>query len=382
MSHADADGHRPPRPSLYVHVPFCRTVCGYCEFAVSPRAQAPSADLSAAIVAEAALRSALPRAFSSILIGGGTPSALPPDEFDALLNAVAALTSPVGRTVEGAREWTVECNPEDVDARLVSAARTAGVTRLSIGVQSFDGSVLAGIQRTHDAATARSSLELATASGLAVSLDLLCGVGGRSRAAWLEDLESAITLGVDHVSIYALGSDAGADAADRVPSELAAATAALGAAGLERYDISNFARAGQRCVQHLGVKRGGDTVGLGPAAASRAGAVRRMNLRSWGAYVAAVSRGRDPVARTETATPTDGALDDLLLALHLSEGASLREVETRWHLPPGRQLVRCIDALLAEGSLVSSGDGSLRLSRAALNDADAPLARVVACGWA
>ena len=340
---APADGALPPgtldglgaRPfGVYVHVPFCASRCGYCDFNTYVPGDGISADgFAGAIAAETALAAhvlggGLPPA-DTVFLGGGTPTLLPAGDLAAILGAIPR--------APGA-EVTVEANPETVDAELLDALLVAGATRLSLGMQSAAPHVLAALDRRHAPGRAVAAARAARAAGFAhVSLDLIYGGPGESDDDWAASLDAALAAGVDHVSAYALSVEPGtrlhaqvrrgavaAPDDDVQARRYRSADAALTAAGLEWYEISNWAAdPAARCAHNLGYWRSHDWWGLGPGAHSHVGGVRWWNVLHPARYAERVGAGRSPAAGREVLTPEQRRTERTMLGLRLADGLPL-----------------------------------------------------------
>lgn len=293
----------PPPLALYIHFPWCVRKCPYCDFnSHTPRAHGiPCEDWREAVIAD--LEASLPRIYErhihSIFIGGGTPSLLPARTLDRLLAALCARLPLTPET-----EITLEANPGTVEAARFRDYRAAGVTRLSLGIQSFDDALLARIGRIHDGAEARRAVETALAHFERTNLDLMYALPGQTPANALADLETALAFGGGHLSCYHLtiepntpfarhspalpGDDSAADMQEAIEARLAAA-------GFEHYEISAFARAGQQCRHNLNYWTFGDYLGLGPGAHGKLstpdGIVREMRHKHPARYLARAPRG-------------------------------------------------------------------------------------------
>lgn len=338
----------PPRPlrggGLYLHLPFCASICPYCHFARTATHDAGARRrLSEAIAGEFALRRERCAALGggrvelrSVYVGGGTPSLLEPDLLARLLAATAGrLPAAPGLEV------TAEANPESFTPAVAAAWREAGVNRVSLGVQSLDDSALRALGRRHDAAAARAALGLAAARFARVAADWLLGPGLR-RGPLLAGLREAVGAGVGHVSLYLVevrgGTPLAADLAAgraRLPSERALAGAYLAAAdlleslGLRQYEVANFARPGQESRHNAAYWRGAPYLGLGPGAHGFWGRRRYANLADAEAYAAAVAAGRLPEASVDRLDRRARRLERLILPLRTAAGVPLAE------LPPG-----------------------------------------------
>jgi putative oxygen-independent coproporphyrinogen III oxidase len=304
---------------VYVHVPFCARRCDYCAFATWTDRQHLMADYTAACRREIEAAE-LPPA-TSVYFGGGTPSLLPARLLCSVLAAVPRASG---------SEVTVECNPETVTAPALAAYRAAGVTRLSFGVQSLVPHVLRSLGRDHDPDEVRRAVDLARAAGFSdFNLDLIYGAAGESARDWAITLEGALALEPPHISAYALTVEPGTPLAsdrgrhpddDDQAAKYLAAEAVFGAAGLESYEISNWARTGHRCRHNLLYWAQGDYRGIGCAAHSHLAGRRWWNLRTPERYIAAVSAGRSPVAAGEELDGPTRRLEALQLALRTSDG--------------------------------------------------------------
>ena len=274
------NGDRPGPVSLYVHVPFCVLKCDYCDFHSSVLSSSEP-DMPSHFVwaiedaAEHWAALGVLEDVPSVYFGGGTPTTLG----NGLADAVRHLRGLQG--VRSGAEITVETNPDTTDPALVETLLAAGVTRFSVGVQSFDEEVLRTLGRCHDATTAERVVRNLVSTGARVSLDLMCGVPGQSLDSWRDTLDRAIATGVGHVSVYPLTIEESTPIAAHVSAERLAppdpdtaaqmmllADEAFAAAGLDRYEVASFARAGEQCVHNLGYWTGRAYLGLGPAASS------------------------------------------------------------------------------------------------------------------
>ena len=333
---------------VYVHVPFCARRCSYCDFSIAVRRETPSAAFADAFEREWTLRLAHPAWAESsrvetIYFGGGTPSRLDPTALLRVISAIAAT-----RSVDPGAEITLEANPDDVTPERVAAWVSAGVNRVSLGAQSFDPGVLAWMHRTHTADQIALAVRSLRQGGIGnVSLDLIYALPEFLRRDWGRDLGEALALTPEHLSLYGLTVEGGTPlgkwtargAVDALPGESAAgqylrATAELGAAGFEHYEVSNAARPGRRAVHNAGYWRRVAFLGFGPSAHSGAGVRRWWNIREWEAYRRAVERGEDPVGGCETLTDDQQLLEQRYLGLRTDSGVPLELVpepyRARW----------------------------------------------------
>lgn len=263
---------------LYVHVPLCRAKCSYCDFYSLPAALAgmPPESVALHLLRQAVAwkaRGAEVTPLRSLYVGGGTPTMLG----SGLPFLVESLCAQFG--VEVGAEVTIEANPDSLDAALVRMLAACGVTRVSLGVQSFDDTELRALGRAHDAAAARAAAEVVLAEGLELSIDLMCGTPLQTAESWSRSLDTAASLGCNHVSVYPLSLEEGTpltDAVERgealVPGEdavaemLETAAALLEGVGLPRYEVANFARPGHESVHNSAYWTGAEYLAVGPSA--------------------------------------------------------------------------------------------------------------------
>jgi len=340
--------HRPGRPfGVYVHVPFCATRCGYCDFNTYTAAELGSgapgrtrAGYVEAVLAELALARRVltagggtPPPVETVFFGGGTPTLLAPEELGRILRAIEETLG----LAPGA-EVTTEANPESVDPASLAALRAAGFTRVSLGMQSAAPHVLATLDRVHTPGRAAAAAREARAAGFAhVSLDLIYGTPGESGDDWRASLDAALAAEPDHVSAYALIVEPGTRLAaqiargglpapedDVLADRYEIADATLSAAGLRWYEVSNWAQSAQDACRHnLGYWRGGDWWGIGPGAHSHVGGVRWWNVLHPSAYAARLAAGESPAAGRELLDDGTRRLERIMLELRLADGLPL-----------------------------------------------------------
>ncbi len=325
-------------PGLYVHIPFCKRRCGYCDFYVEVRAGGVRERAVEAILREAEFRMSrwTHGPFHSVFLGGGTPSHLGADLLGRLLSGLTERLA-----VDPSAEWTMEANPESASPAVLESARRHGVNRLSLGIQSFDDPELAELDRLHDARGAREAFRRARGAGFEnVNVDLIYGLPApRHERPWEETLREATALEPDHISCYLLTLEARvpmgrALAAGRIrlPSDGAArrqyeqARHLLEEAGYEHYEISNWARPRQRCRHNVNVWQGGVYMGLGPGAHGHQAGARRANLPDLSAYLEALEAGRDAPHEESPVDPQARREERLFLGLRLREGLAWDEI--------------------------------------------------------
>ncbi|HVP90352.1 MAG TPA: radical SAM family heme chaperone HemW [Terriglobales bacterium] len=348
------------RAGLYVHFPFCRAKCPYCHFySVEPRGGLV-AQWWEGLKREAERHVKTNVSVETVYVGGGTPSLLPPEDVRALRELLDA------RFWLKTREFTLEANPEVEDKSFLGGWREAGVTRLSVGVQSFDDAVLAVLGRGYWAAAAADFCGLARAAGFeSLGLDLMIGVPGETREGAKRTLDEAVRLAPDHVSLYVLENVEGLPFEkllarhpvddDAVADVYAMFQARLAAAGLRQYEISNFARPGKECLHNLKYWRYEPFLGLGPSASSHLGNKRWSNVRELAAWAEALRRGRPPVAETVELTAEASAREALVFGLRLVEGVDLEALGASFGLDLEALFARELAELEGEGWLVREG---------------------------
>ncbi len=324
---------------VYLHVPFCRVRCGYCDFntytadEVRGVKQSDFADqaISEIVTAARVLReSGLPaRPASTVFFGGGTPTLLPTDDLARMLDAVR---EHIG--IADDAEITTEANPDSIDAAGLERLATAGFTRVSVGMQSAVPHVLAVLERTHDPENVPRVVAAARAAGLAVSLDLIYGTPGETEADWQRSLDTALAAEPDHLSTYALIVEAGTKLArqvahgqvPRVDDDLHAALyeatdARLTAAGYHWYEISNWVRNADQASRHnRAYWTGHDWWGVGPGAHSHVGGVRWWNVKHPATYADRLAREKSPAAGREILDAETRRVERVLLEVRLREG--------------------------------------------------------------
>lgn len=333
-----------PARHIYVHIPFCTRRCSYCDFAIAVRRTIPVEEFLGALEREIAVRMAgvAPVPVDTIYLGGGTPSRLGAAGIERVLAMLQRYWEPAPDA-----EVTIEANPEDVDADSATAWRGAGITRVSLGVQSFDDEVLKWMHRSHDAGRATAAAEILRAAGFTDwSLDLVFALPDSLHRDWRCDLDSAIALGPPHVSCYGLTVEphtplmhwrerglAPDTPEDRYESEFLEAHERLLEAGYEHYEVSNFARPGHRARHNSAYWERVPYLGFGPSAHSFDGASRRWNEREYAAWVARLSGNEDPVAGAENLTPEQVRTEELYLALRTSDGVQLADRDRQFIAP-------------------------------------------------
>lgn len=375
------------RFGIYVHFPYCLSKCPYCDFASIVSPEIPQARYAQAIVSEMELRGAefpglAERRVDSIFFGGGTPSLWEP-------SCVALVLQQVRRTFEchPAAEITLEANPGAADASRFQGFRQAGVNRLSIGVQSFQPAILRALGREHDGEAAARAFELARAAGFQnVSMDLIYGVQGQSLAQVVDDTRRAVAMEPEHLSAYALTLDR-ESLAEEVPlarqlerGEISlppdglvvemsrAIRQTCQAAGLFRYEISNYARPGFRSRHNALYWTGGEYLGLGAGAVGSVLApvpVRYANHRSPERYLRDLAARRPPEASRERLGRRELFEERLAMGLRLSTGVDVDAVCVEFDQPAERR--RAEAQRLIEAGFARQAGGRLSLTERGSN---------------
>ena len=345
LPHTVAIGAEQRNFGVYLHVPFCRVRCGYCDFNTYTSDElrgAKRADYASQAIAEISLAqtvmtdASLPeRPASTVFFGGGTPTLLPASDLAAMLGAVVETWS-----LSPGAEVTTEANPDSVDLDYLLALKAAGFTRVSFGMQSAVHHVLATLERTHDPERIPLVVRWAREAGLDVSLDLIYGTPGESLDDWRVSLEHAIAQGPDHISAYALIVEDGTKLARQIrrgevtepDDDLQAdmyelADALLGAAGYEWYEVSNWGRGeGHESRHNLAYWQGHDWWGVGPGAHSHIGGVRWWNVKHPAAYADRISAGNSPAAGRESLDEATRNVEAILLRSRIREGLPTAEL--------------------------------------------------------
>lgn len=324
-----------PARSLYIHVPFCFHKCHYCDFYSLVDTRDRQEPYTARLIRELTALSpwAVGSPLETIFIGGGTPSLLRPDLWARLLDALARLFD-LTAIRAGRGEFTVECNPETVTPDLMDLLRTGGVDRVSIGAQSFQTGHLKTLERWHDPASVARALDRARAAGIRrQSLDLIFAIPGQSVDDWQRDLSAALDLGTEHLSCYSLTYEPGTAMTARLKrGEFTPADEdlelrmhevtleLLRERGLDRYEVSNYARPGAECRHNLAYWRQHDWLAAGPSASAHVAGHRWKNTARLDDYLGTDDDGFAPITDHEPPDPPRAVSERLMTGLRLREG--------------------------------------------------------------
>lgn len=354
---------------LYVHIPFCARICPYCAFYKDTLDRSQTTRFCEAILAEL---EGLTRKFDiaphTIFFGGGTPTALTTTQLQFLINGFNRLLN-----LADLKEFTVEANPGSVSARKAALMRELGVTRISLGVQSWDDDLLQLLGREHSAAQAGQSFEILRQAGLTnINIDLMFGLPGQTASQWQATLDRTIALGPEHISAYCLTYEEDTDFflrqsrgelrsdPDTDSDFFAMAMSALESAGYEHYEISNYARPEFASVHNQAYWDGHDYLGIGPSAFSTVDLERTQNVANYREYSDRALSGGSVVTSVENLTPEMKQVERLALGLRTCEGVPAAALE-RWP----KETAEFIDL----GLLVRS-NGSFKLTPAGKRLAD------------
>jgi oxygen-independent coproporphyrinogen-3 oxidase len=347
---------------LYVHVPFCASTCDFCAFYQTEPTAAAVKGFLAGVEREAGLV-AWPRPVTTVFWGGGTPGLLAPGDISRLASAVPGVAG--GRPVE----WSVELAPSSVTARRLDALLEAGVTRVSLGVQSFQPALLEALGRSHSVAQIARAHERIRAAGFkSVNIDLMFALPGQTPEGWEEDVRQAVALAPDHISTYCLTFEEDtalwiklSQGKVRLDPEkearfYEATWARLAAAGYEQYEISNFARPGHACAHNINTWRMGEWIGLGPSAASQQGGWRGSNPSDLELWAKGLSRGERATGDRRELTPALLAEDSLIFGLRMNEGVDLAGLRARFPAAPWPGFEEKLERMVRDGIAERDGD--------------------------
>lgn len=341
---------------IYIHIPYCRRACHYCDFHFSTNLKTKDR-MAEALCREMQLRkNELPGVrFDTLYFGGGTPSLLEEGDFRQLFETIAQ----VFNIDPGRAEATLEANPDDLSSEKLDLLRDVGFNRLSIGVQSFNDDILQYLNRIHSAQSAKDCIQEARVAGFEnITIDLMYGIPGLSTEQWKADLGEAFAAGPEHISAYCLtiepetvfgrrlrsGKMLPADE-DAAADQFITMVDYLVSEGYEHYEISNFARPGYRSKHNSAYWTGVPYLGIGPGAHSYDGRSRSYNVSNNPAYIRSVSEGILP-SKKENLTAAEAANDYLLTSIRTVWGCDLSKLKTEYGLLPD---ISVIETLVAEG---------------------------------
>ncbi|MDB6094432.1 MAG: oxygen-independent coproporphyrinogen oxidase [Verrucomicrobia bacterium] len=346
---------------VYVHVPFCASTCDFCAFyQTKPTAAAVECFLQG--IADEANQVAWPRPVTTVFWGGGTPGLLAPAD-------LGRLASTLRQRFNGAPvEWTVELAPASVTDERLSALREAGVTRVSMGVQSFQPALLDGLGRQHSREQIYRAYDRVRSAGFpSVNLDLMFALPGQTEAEWMADLREAERLAPDHISTYCLTFEEDTALwvklsqgrvkldADLEAKLYEATWAQLGEAGYAQYEVSNFSRPGHACQHNLNTWRMHEWIGLGPSAASQHGGWRGANVADLDQWLVHLKNGKRMTEDRTEVTPSLLAEDALVFGLRMNAGVDLKPWRERCPEAPWTTVLELIDRLTDNALAIRAG---------------------------
>lgn len=375
-------------PGLYLHIPFCKSRCAYCSFN-SYACQSPPAAYLVALVSQvrhwANQQWCQERTFATLFIGGGTPTIYGGSDLAGLVRLCLESFN-FAEDVE----ITVEANPNTVSEQALTALRRGGVNRLSLGVQAFSDRLLAGLGRSHTVAEADAAIAAARQAGFAnINLDLMYGLPGQSVADWQDSLVQALAHAPEHLACYELTIEEETPFARLVdqggltlPAEDEALAMAdlthelLSQAGLQRYEISNYARPGLQCRHNLNYWRNGAYLGLGAGAVSCLSGFRFSTVREPEAFTGLVQRGELPLDEAECLPLVARFRESVVMGLRMLDGVSFARLQRQFGLTPPGYYGKILEELHQQG-LVAVTQDSLHLTKEGLPVANQVLARLV-----
>jgi oxygen-independent coproporphyrinogen-3 oxidase len=371
--------------AAYVHVPFCAHQCGYCDFAIATGQDDQIDAYLDALAAELATLGT-PQPVRTLFLGGGTPTHLSREQLQRLLVAVNRWLPPTSD-----HEFSVEANPGTLDADKVAVLADHGITRVSLGAQSFQPPLLRVLERDHAPDDVPRAVEAVRGRIEQFSLDLIFGVPGQTEAQWRDDLERALGLGPDHVSTYGLTYEKGTPLWKQrqrgavVPLDeehelalYALAIDTLEAEGFEHYEISSFALPGRRCRHNQVYWANGAYFGFGMGAARYVSGRRELNTRNLADYITRVRSGKSPTFQSEELPPEERARETMALQLRRAEGIERASFQAQTDHSLDALAGPAIAAHVAQGLLADDGR-RVYLTRRGKYVADAVVERLL-CG--
>ena len=345
---------------IYIHIPFCRQACRYCDFyfSVSLRYLDTFVDALVEEIKQKGERNA-GRSLETLYLGGGTPSLLSGTHLGKIINALHKYHS-----FQENSEWTIECNPDDLDMSTVKNLRLQGFNRLSIGIQSFHEKDLNIMRRSHNAAQAEASVHLASSGGFEnITMDLIYGIPGQSLGEWEENIEKAVSLPVSHLSAYHLTFEPGTVfdhwrkkgrlfpvTEDESVDQYTRIREKLLSAGFDHYELSNFGRKGIVSKHNMLYWSGAAYMGLGPSAHSYDGERRSWNISSLKEYIRGIANGEE-IGETEHLTSKELYHDYLITSLRTKWGADPAHIEDVFGLRFRMHFEKQAQTFLKKGSM-------------------------------
>lgn len=354
---------------IYIHIPFCRKACHYCNFHFSTTLKNKEAVIGAIVHEITLQQNYLSAPVETIYFGGGTPSLLNADELQKLLNVIKEHFD-----ISPSAEVTLESNPDDITEEKLIEWKSAGINRLSIGIQSFYEKDLQWMNRAHNATQAKQSILIAQAAGFNnITIDLIYGTPVLSDEEWIHNIEMAIDLNVPHLSCYALTVEQGTALSKMIDQKkkentneekqqrhFQLLTERVVLAGFEHYEISNFAKPGFRSRHNSSYWNGKAYLGLGPSAHSFKDNTRQWNISNNALYVKSIQQNIVPF-EMETLTPVQQLNEYIMTGLRILEGISLETIQQKWSEAYSQQILNAAAKYIKEG-LAEKKDGRIILT--------------------
>jgi oxygen-independent coproporphyrinogen-3 oxidase len=355
---------------IYIHIPFCKKACHYCNFHFSTSQQQLPAMVDAICKEVRLQKDYLSEEIHTIYFGGGTPSLLPGQQLQSILQTIHTVF-----TVAAGAEISLEANPDDITEQALHNWKQAGINRLSIGVQSFFEEDLQWMNRAHNAQQALTGIELAQREGFSnITVDLIYGTPGLTDEKWKRNVDTALSLNVPHLSCYALTVEPQTALAkmieknksenvdtDTQARQFSLLTQWLAAAGFEHYEISNFARPGYRSRHNSSYWQGRSYLGLGPSAHSFNGNSRQWNIANNALYLKSIQSGILPF-ETELLTETQRLNEYIMISLRTIEGISLEKIAEQWGVLEQQRILQSVQKYILSAH-VQESNGFLQLTQ-------------------
>lgn len=365
--------------SLYIHIPFCKSRCPYCSFVSFEQKDEVIGPYLAALDGEASFYKG--RDISTIYIGGGTPTYLSETDLESLFARIRA-----NFNINALAEWTIEANPATFDSNKAAFLRGNGVTRVSLGIQSFNDRFLKFLGRPYDRLEALKAHEVLRKTGFRnISIDLMYAFPLQNEEDLACDVEAALALRSEHISLYALtvppetafyrsgikplDDDGQADYYRRICSRLAEA-------GWTQYEVSNFAKKDHECKHNLNYWRGGEYIGLGVSAHSHLKGARFWNTSDLVHYNALIQRGVLPKAGQEVLSPEEKLLEVLLIGLRLTQGVDIKKLEMMFRVTLNEEKKLLINDCI-KGGLLRWEEGCLKTTLPGILVLDGICAKII-----
>ena len=358
--------------SAYIHIPFCRHRCGYCNFSlVAGRDHLVDRFLSALAIEIQRLGAADQIELDTLFFGGGTPSHLSPNQLDRLQQIVASKF-----TLAANAEVSAECNPNDIDKEKTKALKRLGVNRISLGVQSLNPLKLKQLERDHSPNDVATAVQLAKQNMASVSMDLIFAAPGETLPQWQADLEAAMSLEPNHLSTYELTYEKGTRFWNRLQhGKLAIAVEddradmyehtieRLGLGEWSQYELSSFSQTGHQCRHNHNYWNGNDYYAFGPGASRYINGIRSTNHQSTMQYLKRLETGEDPTDHVEQLTGRAAARERLAVGLRLLKGVEIDSFETTTGIHFSAALPNATRQSLTDHGLIEISHGVCKLTR-------------------